>query len=66
MTYDPEVGKLQELNAQRLLRRHDIPEYHVWRIMNQRCSNPNRSGYHYYGGRGITDGGNNQRQEQPK
>lgn len=27
--------------------------YHVWLGLNQRCTNPNREGYHLYGGRGI-------------
>lgn len=27
--------------------------YHIWLDMRQRCSNPNRSNYSYYGGRGI-------------
>lgn len=29
------------------------PEYAVWSHMIQRCTNPARSGYHLYGGRGI-------------
>jgi hypothetical protein len=29
------------------------PEYTTWQSMNQRCYNPNRRGYHRYGGRGI-------------
>lgn len=28
-------------------------EYKIWTYMRQRCSNPNRAGYHRYGGRGI-------------
>ena len=27
--------------------------YHIWQHMKARCSNPNRSYYHRYGGRGI-------------
>lgn len=27
--------------------------YHSWRAMRERCSNPNATGYHCYGGRGI-------------
>ena len=30
------------------------PEYHVWEGMKQRCLNPRRRGYEYWGGRGIT------------
>lgn len=30
------------------------PTYRSWDNMKQRCSNPNRSNYKYYGGRGIT------------
>ena len=29
------------------------PEFHVWVALNQRCYNPNVSGWHNYGGRGI-------------
>ena len=29
------------------------PEYGAWRVMRQRCRNPNAEGYHRYGGRGI-------------
>jgi hypothetical protein len=28
--------------------------YRIWCAMLSRCSNPQNSGYHYYGGRGIT------------
>lgn len=30
------------------------PEYRVWLAMRQRCSNPNTTKWHLYGGRGIT------------
>lgn len=30
------------------------PFYHVWQAMRARCSNPNNSKYHIYGGKGIT------------
>ena len=30
------------------------PEYNSWQMMRQRCGNPNATGYHRYGGRGIT------------
>jgi hypothetical protein len=33
---------------------HGISEYAVWCTMIQRCTNPNDSGWHRYGGRGIT------------
>ena len=36
-----------------MLRRIDIPEYHVWLYMKGRCCNPNATMYQYYGGRGI-------------
>ena len=29
-------------------------EYNTWHNMKQRCSNPNRDNYKYYGGRGVT------------
>jgi hypothetical protein len=29
------------------------PEYRVWRSMIQRCTNPARSNWKYYGGRGV-------------
>lgn len=32
----------------------NTPEYHVWRSMHNRCSNPRDRGYANYGGRGIT------------
>ena len=32
---------------------HDIPGFKSWDNMVQRCTNPNRPNYHYYGGRGI-------------
>mgnify|MGYP006923378127 CR=1 FL=1 len=28
--------------------------YHIWKNMRQRCGNPNKPDYKYYGGRGIT------------
>jgi hypothetical protein len=30
------------------------PTYHSWRSMIQRCTNPKRHNYRFYGGRGIT------------
>jgi hypothetical protein len=30
------------------------PTYQSWRAMKQRCADPNKSNYRYYGGRGIT------------
>jgi hypothetical protein len=30
-----------------------IPEYHIWNSIKNRCNNPNTTGYHNYGGRGI-------------
>ena len=32
----------------------EIPGYHSWVGMKQRCDNPNHKSYHYYGGRGIS------------
>lgn len=32
----------------------NAPEYHVWKSMNQRCSNPNDKSYRWYGAKGIT------------
>lgn len=31
----------------------NTPEYRIWVWMKQRCNNPNNTGYHKYGGRGI-------------
>lgn len=31
----------------------ESPEHKVWQQMKYRCSNPNATGYHKYGGRGI-------------
>ena len=31
----------------------NTPEFWIWRTMKSRCSNPNSSSYHRYGGRGI-------------
>jgi hypothetical protein len=39
-----------------LHRRHggaDTPEHRVWRKMRERCSRPEATGFHNYGGRGI-------------
>jgi len=33
---------------------HRAPEYQAWANMRDRCFNPRRSTYRYYGGRGIT------------
>ncbi len=30
------------------------PNWAIWRSMKQRCTDPNRKDYQYYGGRGIT------------
>lgn len=30
------------------------PEYHSWASMWQRCTNPSRRSYEYYGGKGVT------------
>jgi hypothetical protein len=32
----------------------NLPEYHTWRTMKDRCLNPNNHNYKGYGGRGIT------------
>ena len=32
----------------------DTPTFRSWNMMLQRCYNPKRSNYAYYGGRGIT------------
>ena len=34
-------------------KRADPPEYSSWSMMIQRCTNPKRQVYNYYGGRGI-------------
>lgn len=33
---------------------HDMPEYHSWAHMIQRCTNPKNKAWKNYGGRGIT------------
>lgn len=30
------------------------PEYHTWKAIRQRCTNPNLEDFKYYGGRGIS------------
>lgn len=35
-------------------RKIDHPLYKLWESMRLRCSNPNATGYHNYGGRGIS------------
>lgn len=37
----------------RIQRLSGAPEYYVWASIKQRCTNPNRSNYSRYGGRGI-------------
>jgi hypothetical protein len=49
-------GCLQKEIASRSLKTHGLsnhPLYRIWDAMHQRCSNPNRSFYKDYGGRGI-------------
>lgn len=36
------------------LNRKQMPEYHLWKDMRQRCMNPHNGSYSYYGGRGIS------------
>ena len=36
------------------MRMRDMPEYHAWYSMIQRCTNPNNKSYRNYGMRGIT------------
>lgn len=36
------------------LRNNNEGEYQTWSNMNDRCSNPNATGYQYYGAKGIT------------
>ena len=49
-------GKTQSCGCGRI--KHGLankaPEYHVWEGIKQRCLNPDRAGYEYWGGRGIT------------
>lgn len=36
--------------------KHDMSRtrlYHIWNSMKQRCSNPNATGYKYYGAKGV-------------
>lgn len=34
--------------------KYDLYTFQSWNMMIQRCTNPKRSNYHHYGGRGIT------------
>jgi len=50
-------GCLQREKAAALVTTHGLtgtPEHRVWRGMLSRCHNPNDTGHHKYGGRGIT------------
>ncbi len=48
-------GCLNKRNSTHNYAKHEdrSPEYTVWLNLRQRCSNPNNSEYHNYGGRGI-------------
>ncbi len=45
------VEELKRIRGITLIR---TPEYQTWNYIIQRCFNPKRDHYHYYGGRGIT------------
>lgn len=50
-------GCLRLEKASASLRTHGLsktPEYRIWKGMISRCHNPNDTGFHKYGGRGIT------------
>jgi hypothetical protein len=47
------VNRLHRLYVVGLVRLTDIPEFHVWHGMRQRCLNPHCNDYPNYGGRGI-------------
>ena len=49
--YQRETAAL--VNRTHGMSRKKVPEYHVWRSMLDRCSNPKLKNYHNYGGRGI-------------
>jgi len=46
---------LKKINVRHGLvsREHQPVEYHIWKSMHRRCSNPNATSYVHYGGRGI-------------
>lgn len=43
-----EKGQLLSIHG-----KHNTPTYFSWCNMIQRCTNPNKTGYKYYGGKGI-------------
>ena len=57
VTYDHSVGDMIERMANpygnRKHGRCGGPGYNVWQMMKQRCLNPNKPDFSYYGGRGI-------------
>ena len=48
--------KCKQASARKRMRekRKRVPEYHVWVMMKQRCSNPRNKDFPLYGGRGVT------------
>jgi hypothetical protein len=46
----------RDVTLARITKHGDVrtPEYQAWRGIIQRCYNPGSSGYHNYGGRGVT------------
>jgi hypothetical protein len=46
-------GCLRRLGSRRTHGRTGTSEYRTWRVMRERCSNPNNKDYKDYGGRGI-------------
>jgi hypothetical protein len=49
-------GCLQKEASRKANTKHGMsssPEYKIWKVINQRCTNPNSAQYRDYGGRGI-------------
>ncbi len=49
------AAKFYTKNREKILeqKRNAPPGYNSWKSMRQRCDNPNRADYKYYGGKGI-------------
>lgn len=55
--YSKSCGCLSKLKSKERLKKHGLTGTKVhsdWKAMRQRCTNPNYSSFHRYGGRGIT------------
>ena len=55
--YSKSCGCLSKLKNKERLKKHGLTgtkTHSAWKAMRQRCTNPNYSSFHRYGGRGIT------------